>query len=217
MRESLKLGTRTLGVLVLLGALWPWLVPIYSQALASVADALFVAVRAPFGAQATPETIQLRWQPLRYTTFSQLQEQMGYVDRFARQGLQGHQLATVNALYVQAGVILVLALLWACPGLSAAQRLSRTALALGLLLLGQALHLCLSAPVEFQLRLRTWSASEALLVLQDAEWYLYYGLRPLVVIFYYLLPWLIGGGLTYKFWRQAPAYESKVAYEAQRA
>lgn len=205
MREGLKLIARAITVLILLGALWPWLAPLYSQALAHTADALFVGIRAPFGARAVAEGIELSWQPLRYTTFSQLQEQMGYVDRFARQGLQGRQLLTANALYVQAGVIVVLALVWACPTLSAAQKLRRTALGLGVLLLGQGVNLALSAPAEFQLRLRTLSAQGELVVLQDPEWYLYYGLRPLPVMVWYLWPWLIGSGLTYRFWRQALA------------
>lgn len=218
MREGFKLGTRVIGLLVLLGALWPWLVPFYSQAAANLADALLVALRAPFGVQAISEGIELSWQPLRYTTFRQLQEQMGYVDRFARRGLQGHRLATMKPLYLQSEIILAAVLLWACPALSLTGRLQRTPLLLGALLVGQALYLAASTVVEFELHSRTMSTAQVFVTLQDHAWYLYYGLSMLLVVVHYLLPWLIGGGLTYKFWKQvlaqrplAPGRSSEVA------
>jgi len=191
MRELVRWSARTLVGIVLLGALWPWAVPYYAAALARLTDTVFFALHQPFGAQATTEGVQLSWQPLRYISEEQLQEQMGYMDRFARQGLRGYGLITIDAFYIQWGVLLTLALVWAGVGLSVRERLRRAMLALGALLVGQALNLVLSAQIEFQLRLRVLSTPETLAVLQDPEWYIYYGLRPLPIVLGYLLPWVV--------------------------
>lgn len=198
MRELGLWGARALFGIAVLGALWPWAVPFYTQAVASLTDALFGALHQPFGAQARAEGVALYWQPLRYTTFDRLQEQMGYVDRFARQSLQGHRLLTIDALYLQAGVLVVVALVWAPLGLSLPQRCRRAALALGVLMACQVLNLTFSAHIEFQLRQRYLSAPGTIVILEDPAWYLYYGLRPVPIMLDYLLPWLVGGALTYK-------------------
>lgn len=196
MRDLVRWGVRALLGILALGAIWPPLAPLYSRALAGLTDGAFALVRQPFSAQVTSESLQLSWHPLRYTTFGRLQEQMGYVDRFARQGLQGHHLITVDGLLVQSGVLVVLALIWAAGRLSLAQRVQRTALALGVLVVLQALNLILIAHIEFQMRLRLLSSPEGVVALQDPAWYLYYGLRPVPVALTYLLPWLLGGILT---------------------
>jgi hypothetical protein len=103
MRELMRWSARTLVSIVLLGAFWPWAVPYYTGALAGLTDAVFFALHQPFGARATAEGVQLSWQPLRYISAEQLQQQIGYVDRFARQGLQGYGLITVKTLYLQWG------------------------------------------------------------------------------------------------------------------
>jgi hypothetical protein len=214
MRELMRWSARTLVSIVLLGALWPWAIPYYTGALAGLTDAVFFALHQPFGARATAEGVQLSWQPLRYISAEHLQQQMGYVDRFARQGLQGYGLITVKTLYLQWGVLLTLALVWAGAGLSGRERLRRAVFALGALLVGQAFNLVLSAQIEFQLRSRTLSTPEVLAVLQDPEWYMYYGLRPLPIVLDYLLPWVVS------WWVAAPM-RSLLArgapYETQRA
>lgn len=195
MRELSVWGARALMTLLILGAVWPWMVPLYSHALAHIADALLIGLRAPFSVHALPQEIEMRWQPLRYTTFEQLQQQMGYVDRFARRGLQGYPLLRVNALYLQSGVLVAVALIWGSTGVSLRRRLWRSVLALGLLLGWQTLDLIFSTHIEFQLRQRYLSASETMVILQDPEWYLYYGIRSLPITMGYLMPWLIGGVL----------------------
>jgi len=192
MRDLLRWGVRAFIVILVLGALWPWAVPVYNQAVASLTDAVFAVLHRPFGAHATAEGVALSWQPLRYITQEELQHQMGYIDRFARQGLHGHLLMNVNALYMQAGVLTVLALIWGALGLSLSQRCHRTILALGALIALHAGSLVLNAHVEFQMRTRYLSAADTLAILQDPEWYLYYGLRPVLVALYYLTPWLAG-------------------------
>lgn len=180
-------------VILVLGALWPWGVPVYNQAVASLTDAVFAVLHRPFGTHATAEGVALSWQPLRFITQEELQHQMGYVDRFARQGLHGHRLINVNALYMQAGVLTVLALIWGAVGLSLSQRCHRAILALGALIALHACSLVMTAHIEFQLRTRYLGAADALVILQDPEWYLYYGLRPVPIALYYLVPWLVGG------------------------
>lgn len=192
MRELSLWGIRAMVGVMALGVAWPWIAPIYTQAVAGLTDVLFVTLHQPFSAHPAQEGIALRWRPLRYITAEELQRQMGYVDRFARQGLQGHLLITINALYMQAGALTVLALVWAAMGLSLSQRCRWTILALGVLIALHALNLIFTAHIEFQLRQRYLNAADTLVILQDPEWYLYYGLRPLPVTLYYLLPWLVG-------------------------
>jgi hypothetical protein len=214
MRELARWSARTLVSIVVLGALWPQAVPYYASALAGLADTVFLVFHQPFGAQATNEGVQLSWQPLRYISEEQLQQQMGYVDRFARQGLRGYGLITIDAFYLQWGVLLTLALVWAGAGLSGRERLRRAVFALGALLIGQAFNLVLSAQIEFQLRSRTLSTPEVLAVLQDPEWYMYYGLRPLPIVLDYLLPWVVS------WWVAAPMrglLARGAPYETQRA
>lgn len=197
MRELVRWGVQAVVAIVLLGAIWPWVAPAYSRAVAALTDTIFFILHQPFGAQhVSAHEIELSWQPLRYTSFDRLQEQMGYVDRFARRGLEGHRLMTVNALYMQAGILVVLALVWTLRGLAPSQRGRRTIAALGALMVLQALNLVISAHIEFQLRLRYLSTSGALVILEDPEWYLYYGVRPVPVVLNYVLPWLVG--LTYR-------------------
>lgn len=192
MRELGIWSSRALVGVMVLSIAWPWVSPFYTHAVAGLADVFFGALHRPFRAQALEDGIALYWQPLRYITQEELQRQMGYVDRFARQGLHGHPLMNVNALYMQAGVLTVLALVWAAMRLSLSQRCRWAALVLALCVVLQALNLVFSAHIEFQLRQRYLSAAGTLVILQDPAWYVYYGLRPLPVTLNYLLPWLVG-------------------------
>lgn len=198
MRELVRWGARTVVGIVLVGALWLPFAPVYSRAVAGLTDRVFVLLHRPFGAQATAKGIELSWQPLRYTTFARLQEQMGYVDRFARRGLEGHRLIVLDGLYLQAGAVLLVVLMGMGAGRSLQGRIGRTLLALGVLGVGQALNLLLTAQIELELRSRILNTAETSAVLQDPGWYLYYGLRPVPIVLNYVLPWLVGGALAYR-------------------